>query len=118
MSATLPSYVTILFTGLKVKRDPGVKRTEAEDQFVKQLKTVSTVLVKRDATLRLGSLTDYNNFITWYEDTIGRVGWFDATDPLTQTTKSMRIVGGALEEVPKKKNMGLWNIGCQLETYG
>lgn len=117
--ATLPSYVKVLLAGFGERRESGLLRTEMESGPPKQLKIKSRVLVTRPVRLRVENNTNYLAFLAWFATTINQgADWFDWTDPVTNTTKSARIVGGELGVAqPLAGVRGGWVIPCQIETW-
>lgn len=114
----LPAYVTVLFPGYAEEFDPRANRTQMEDGFVKQATHASRVLVARPVDLLIKSKADYDAFRTWYENDIGRVGFFDFTDPRDAVVKQARFEGGKIAPRPTRKDMERWTVGCRIETWG
>lgn len=92
--ASLPSYTTVLFSGLSDSFDPSVTRTEMERGPAKQAIKNSQVLRSINATLMFQSRADALAFETWYFDTIKRIGWFEFHDTRDGQTRSVRFRGG------------------------
>ena len=116
--AAFPSYAKIALSGFAEQRESALLRTQMESGPPKQAKVRSRVMVTRPVTILLGSLSDYQSFITWFSQTIHEgADWFDLTDPVTGTTKSARFVGGGLDATPNgTKNA--WSIKANIETWG
>jgi hypothetical protein len=116
--AAFPTYAILLFDGFTEKPEAGVVRTPKEGGMVKQRKRFSRVLVPRPVRYFFGSKADYNNFLTWRESTIGRVGWFDWTDPKTGNVIQARIAGGEIDPKPTRKDLERWIVGMTIEAWG
>jgi len=116
--AAFPAAPILLFEGFRQKREAGVIRTPTEGGMVKQRKRFSRTLIERPVAYLLTSAQDYTDFIDWYENTIGRVGWFDWTDPVDQQVKEARIKGGEIEEQPQRKALDRWRITFTIEVWG
>jgi len=111
------SYAKILADGYSKDRASAVQRTAMEDGMVKQLRTKSRVLVARSFTVGLASLTDYQNFITWFQTDIDYGAlWFDFTDPEDNVVRTARVVNKLDGERPIV-GLGQWRIPLQIETW-
>lgn len=118
MTATLPSYATLLFDGYKEQPQPGVIRTDVETGPAKQTKTKSRVTVQRPVKIKFSSLANYVSFKGWVKDDISYgADWFNWTDPVDSTTKLGRMVGGQYEGDPQVKSLGCWIVSFTLETW-
>lgn len=116
--ATFPAYPVLLFDPTRRRREAGVVRTPKEGGLPKQRKRFSRVMIARPVTYLLKSASDYASFMTWYETTIGRTGWFDWTDPADGVVKQARIQGGAIEdEEPQRKSHDRWKVKFTIETW-
>lgn len=117
--ASLPSYASVLLAGFGEERASALRRTEMESGPPKQAKVMSRVMVSRRAVIRLASKADYLLFKTWFASTINQgADWFDWSDPVSGTTVSARIAGGALgQAVPIGNVAGGWLIPVTLETW-
>lgn len=97
--ATLPAYVRKLIEGFDKDRASTSIRSSMEDGMQKQAQFQSRALVKRAFTFQLDTLTNYNDFITWYKNEIKYgADWFTWTDPESGLTQTVRIVGGKLKK--------------------
>jgi hypothetical protein len=113
-----PAYAVLLFDGFKEEPVSAVKRTEMESGPVKQLKTVSRVLVPRPARYLLKSKSDYNAWVTWFRSTINWGNdWFDWTDPHDAAIKTARIVGAKYAAKPTRKDLERWILEFRIETW-
>lgn len=116
--ATWPSYADITVQGFSQQRQPAVLRTEMESGPPKQSKNKSRVMLTRTINVQLNSLVDYNNFISWFTATINRGNdWFDWLDPVTNTTKQARIVGGIIDSESPRTIIKYWALTMKLETW-
>ena len=97
--AALPSYVAIRFPEWGEGFDPSVLRTEMERGPAKQRIENTHVSKQPKATFLFKSAADAIAFEDWYFDTIGRIGWFDMTHPVTGATIQARFMGGDIGEL-------------------
>lgn len=117
--ATFPSYAKLMLAGLAEQRESALLRTEMEAGPPRQARVRYRVMVTRNAQIHVNSLTDYQSFVTWFRDTINEgADWFDWTDPLTATTKSIRFAGGGLDASPLGQAGGPWVIRAKIEGWG
>lgn len=114
--ATFPNYACILLEGYGEEPDYGVLRTEMDGGIAKQRPRYTTPIVTRDAQIKVPDKTKKASFDAWVKSDInGGAGWFTWTDPLTNTSKQARIVGGKY----KWSSPGvIWLAACQIETLG
>jgi len=111
------SYAKILAEGYDKNRPSAVSRSEMEDGMVKQLRTKARVLVKRNMTISVASLSDYQAFIAWYQNDVDYGAlWFDFTDPEDSVVKFARIVLQLNSERPLV-GLGQWRISAVIETW-
>lgn len=115
--AAFPSYPKLLFAGFAEQPDPGAYRSEMESGPPKQLKAPSRVLIKRPVRYHLQSNADYISFKAFVETTINRVDWFDWTDPVSNTVKSARILGGQYDAAPMVPDLSNWEVSFMIETW-
>lgn len=116
--ATFPTYAKLLHEGYRVARQPAVLRTEMESGPPKQARVRYRALVVRELKYALATLTDYQNFITWFRTDVAHgADWFDWTDPVDATVKQARLVGGAIEEEVPNKQMDVWVLKFRIETW-
>ena len=114
--ATLPSYVCIQFPNWSEGFDPSVMRTEMERGPAKQAIINTHVAKQPKAVFLFRTAADAIAFETWYFDTIGRIGWFDMTHPLTGATITARFMGGDIGElVPLSPNFAQSQRNVTLE---
>lgn len=115
----LPAYVTVLYGGSYPEEfDPRVNRTPMEDGFIKQATMASRVLVARPVDLLIKTKANYDAFRLWYWNDIGRVGFFDFTDPRDGVVKQARFEGGKIAPRAIRKDLERWVIGCRIEAWG
>ena len=116
--ATFPAYAKILAAGFAEQRESALLRTEMESGPPKQAKIKSRVMVVRPVSILLQSRADYMSFVEWFSETLNEgANWFDFTDPVTNTVKQARFVGGGLEASPQA-GLTLWTIDTKIETWG
>ena len=116
--ATFPAYAKILASGYAEQRESALLRTEMESGPPKQAKIKSRVMVVRPVNILIQSRADYLSFVDWFvEDLNEGSAWFDFTDPVTNTVKQARFVGGGLEATPQS-GLTLWTIPLKIETWG
>lgn len=116
--AAFPNAGKLLFDGFTETPDAGVVRTPMELGLPKQRKLQSRVLVKRPVRYLFTSKADYNAFLVFHETTIGRVGWFDWTDPKSGNVIQARIEGGKIDPKPTRKDLERWIVGMTIEAWG
>ena len=116
--ATFPTYAKLLADGYAEQRESALLRTETESGPPKQAKIKSRVMVVRPVNVLIQSRADYLSFVDWFvEDLNEGSDWFDLTDPVTNTIKQARFVGGGLEATPQA-GLTLWTIPLKIETWG
>jgi hypothetical protein len=117
--ATFPAYAKLTFDGNPRQRESALNRTNMEAGPPKQLKVKSRVMVERPVVYNLDTLSDYNNFITFFQTTINfGADWFDWVDPVDGATKLARIKNGQIsKEEPRRKVMDRWRVGFTIETW-
>ena len=116
--ATFPTYAKILASGYAEQRESALLRTEMESGPPKQAKIKSRVMVVRPVNVLIQSRADYLSFVDWFvEDLNEGSAWFDFTDPVTNTVKQARFVGGGLDATPQA-GLTLWAIPLKIETWG
>jgi len=115
---TLPPYVKLLSDGFSLVRAPALQRTEMASGPVKQLKTMSRVMVTRQVRLLFTSKADYTAFIDWFQQGVNfGADWFNWTDPLDKVEKPARLVGGLKSETPITPNLNTWEVQTAIETW-
>lgn len=115
--ATFPGYPTLMAAGFAQKRSTALLRTQMESGPPKQLKVKSRVMVTRPVSYFLSTLSDFNNFVTFFQTTINYgADWFTWTDPLDSVAKLARIVGELDVEEPGVA-MTYWVVKFNLETW-
>lgn len=92
--ADLPSYVVVRMAGYSEEVDPSVERIEMERGMAKQVVKNSRVVVSLQVSLLMATTQQSEDFLDWYCDVIGRVGFFNMRHPRTGQTISARFVGG------------------------
>jgi hypothetical protein len=116
--AAFPSYAKLVFENVSRDRESAVNRTAMESGPPKQLKVKSRVMVERPVVYFLDTLSDYNNFITFFQTTINfGADWFDWTDPVDSVVKLARIKNGKINEVPRRKIFDRWRVAFVIETW-
>lgn len=116
--ATFPTYAKLMHDPYRVTRAPAVVRTDMESGPPKQAKIRSRVMVTREVRYAFGSIADYQAFITWFNTGIARgAGWFDWNDPIDDSVKQARIVGGQIEEEQPNKTLDVWQLKFRIETW-
>jgi len=116
--ATFPTYAKLLHSPYRVTRDPAVLRTDMESGPPKQAMLRSRVMVTREVRYAFGSIADYKNFIIWFNTAIARgAAWFDWPDPIDDSVKQARIVGGNIEEEQPNKTLDVWVLKFSIETW-
>lgn len=117
--ASFPAYARVLIAGFGEQRESALLRTEMESGPPRQVKIKSRVMVTRRVNIYLGSKADYNSYVAWFRDTIHEgADWFDWLDPISNTTKSVRFVGGGIEAMLQGQSSGLWIIPATVEGWG
>lgn len=115
---TFPSYAKLAHTPYTEQPDPAVARTDMESGPSKQAMIRSRAMVTRDVLYAFGSLADYQSFKTWFRVDIARgATWFDWRDPVDDTVKPSRIVGGLLDPAEPNKRMDVWTVKFRVETW-
>ena len=94
--AALPSYVTVLLSGLGEEFKPEVISSPMERGVSKHRLGNTRVIIDVASTLLFVQRADTVSFDDWYHDTIKRIGWFDWFDARHQITRSARFKGGEL----------------------
>lgn len=116
--ATFPTAAKLLHDPYRVSREPAVQRTDMESGPPKQAKLRSRVMVTREVRYALDSIADYNAFIAWFNTDIARgAAWFDWPDPIDDSVKQARIVGGVIEEEQPNKTLDVWLLKFRIETW-
>lgn len=103
-----------------MKRVSTAITTSLEDGMVKTANFRAKGLVKRTVQIQFNTITDYNNFITWFTTNLnGGVDWFNWTDPISDTSKIARFENGELsDEVPLGGMRQYMRISATIETWG
>lgn len=94
--AALPSYVVVRMSGYSEQFDPSVERTEMERGMPKQRVLNSRVIVSLQVSLLMETTEQAEDFLDWYHDVIGRIGFFNMRHPRTGQTISARFPGGQI----------------------
>ena len=117
--ATLPSYVKILYDGYIEQKESGIIRTEFESGPPRQAKFKSRTLKTRTALLFIDSNQNFQNFESWFANDLEQGAlFFNFTDPVTKTTTQGRFVGGVYSARPLSSSMNVWEVSCQIESWG
>ena len=116
--ATLPAYVNILFSGYTQKRESALLRTDMEYGPPKQAKVKSLVMITRQVKLYISTKSNFQSFETWYRNDLNEgVSWFDMTDPVANTTITVRFKDGGYTATPMTADMENWEIGAEIESW-
>lgn len=118
--ATWPTYARLLFEGFQESPDSALLTTEMEDGPAKVRRVKSRVMVKRSAVVLLRSRASYVAFCAWFADAAGAnrgAAWITWRDPVSGTTKQVRIVGGLIQGVPQSPALDLWKVPLTLESW-
>lgn len=116
---SLPSYAILMRDGYKHQRESALLRSEMESGPPKQTKIKHRVMVTRTCTIYLKSKTDFESFELWYSSTIKEgTLWFNYLDPVSDSTKLARFVGGGYEAIPRANVKGAWLISAKIESWG
>lgn len=116
---SLPSYVKILLDGYKHERESGLLRTEMESGPPKQARIKSKVMVSRTCNMYVDSKANFEAFELWYAaDLKEGSAWFTYLDPVSESTKTARFVGGGFSASPRGHIFGSWVISTKIETWG
>lgn len=117
--STFPAYAKLLFDGFSEQRESAIQRTEMESGPPKQARVRSRVMVTRPVSILLDSKADYEAFRDWFAGDLAEGAlWFDFIDPVSETTKPARFVGGGLDGVPGNSALSHWVIKHKIETWG
>jgi len=116
--ATFPTTAKLLHSPYRVRREPAVLRTDMESGPPKQAMLRSRVMVAREVRYAFGSLADYQAFIAWFNNDIARgAAWFDWPDPIDDSVKQARIVGGVIDEEEPNRTLDVWVLKFSIETW-
>lgn len=116
--AALPDYAWVDADGYSESITPSVAATEME-RGISKLRLINKHSVYTfSATIWLAAVEDLDNFLDWYRNTIGIIGWFDMKHPRKpNTTLSVRFPKGEIGEItPVNSGTAYWQIECQMET--
>lgn len=118
MIATFPNYMQVLFDGYSESMLPNLIRTEMESGPLKQRSTQCRVIKQVKIKYNVCSTETYKEFLAWYRNEIGNgSGAFYWTDPLDETIKRARIIGGGLQSRPVNYLGSAWEIDLNLEVW-
>ena len=99
------------------QRPSGVRRADFDSGARQQIRIARRVLVTETLSADL-SKADYALFLTWYQDTIKRVGWFKYTPPGAAAPVDARLVEGKIsEEAPLDSATKTWRLKIALEYW-
>jgi hypothetical protein len=114
--AAFPSYACVMLEGYSEMADYLVLRSEMDNSIAKQRPRRSIPVVMCSVRIRVKNKTDKIAFDAWFKnDIFGGTGWFSYTDPITNTSKQARFVGGKLTWT----SPGVaWFGEAELETLG
>lgn len=116
---SLPSYARLLRDGYKHQRESALLRSDMESGPPRQSKIKTSVMVTRSCTIHLSSKADFESFENWYSDTLNEGAlWFTYLDPVSESTKLARFVGGGYEATPRANIHGSWVISAKIESWG
>lgn len=117
--AAFPSYAKLLREGFARAPGPVVERSEMQSGPPKQRRNASRAMWRLPVRYLLATKADYVSFVTWFESTVqAGAAWFDWTDPLDGTVRQARIVGGAIDPQPQRKDQEIWIVAFELEYWG
>ena len=115
----LPDYVQdkIDLRTFSRQRPPGTRRADFESGGRQQIRIARRVLIAETLSADL-SKADYALFLTWYQNSIERVGWFDYTPPGAAAATKARLVNGQItEEVPLDTAGNQWRLKLSVEYW-
>lgn len=113
--ATFPAG-KITFSGFKRQRVSSVNRSDMESGPAKQALRSSRDYIRFPVTY-LFTDVEYDAFDLWVDATINKVGWFDWTDPVSDTVREARIVNGDISEAsPLNPQMDRWVVKFMIEV--
>lgn len=116
--ATFPTYAKLMHDGHRVAHAPAVLRTEMESGPPKQIKIHSRSMVTHQVQYAINTVANYQSFWTWFKNDIARgAGWFDWPDPIDDTVRTARIVGGVIEEEQPNRTLDVWVLRFKIEHW-
>lgn len=97
---------------------PTVDRTEMDRGPAQQRLVPGRVLFQSAFEFLFESNDDVNNFMDWYVNTIGVIGWFTMKHPRTGATITARFPKGELGDiVPITGGYGMSSVTTTVEYY-
>jgi len=116
---TLPSYAKLLRSGYQHQRESALLRTDMESGPPKQVMVRSRVMVTRTVSIYIPTKADFEAFELWYSGEIKEGAlWFTYFDPVSQSTKLARFVGGGYSARLRGNVYGAWVISAKIESWG
>jgi hypothetical protein len=117
--ATLPSYVKILYEGYIQQKESAVLRTDFETGPPRQARVKSRTMKTRTAKLFIDSKENFLLFETWFADDLQQGAlFFTMADPVSGSNIEARFVGGIYSAQPMTPALNLWQLECQIESWG
>lgn len=115
---TLPAYMPYpMIGGFQQTSDFAMLVTQMDSGPDKQRPRYSVPVIQRSVQYGLPSLANRNAFELWVRDTlVGGSLYFNWPDPLTGTTKPVRIVGGKVNYTMESGGCS-WIIQFNIEAY-
>lgn len=119
---TLPAYAQIIFDGYSEKIEPAMLRSEFDDGYIRQEAKASRRRIVRDATLKLCSLEDLQDFKCWLRDDLNNAArWFLMFDHVEQRNVRCRFVEGTIQFTPRTQVQAaarnVWLADCSIESW-
>lgn len=116
---SLPNYARLMRDGYKHQRESALLRSDMESGPPRQARIKSTPMVTKTCTIYLGSKVDFESFEDWYVNELKEGAlWFTYLDPVSESTKMARFVGGGYEATPRANIHGSWLISAKIESWG
>lgn len=117
-TATLPTYVNLLYQDYSFSRDSALIRTEMESGPPKQARIKNKTMNTHNVKLHFDSKGDFTLFQTWFSTTLKEGSeWFNMTDPISGSSIVARFNGGGYTAKPMSAKMDNWEISAKIETW-
>ena len=114
--AAFPVDSELLKSGFKYQRQTNVVRSDMESGPAKQSLRASKDYVRFPVEYFFKK-TEFIAFKAWVKDTIGVVGEFDWTEPLSNDIMVVKIVNGDISDAtPVTTNLSHWIVKFTLEV--
>jgi hypothetical protein len=112
--ATLPRYVIVNGDSSSVSMTRGVLRSSMDAGVAKQRPRYTRPIVTAQLSFLIHSSTNKALFDEWWDkDIAGGSAWFSMLDPISGTTRNVRIAGGDIEWACHASD--LWQATVSLE---